>query len=97
MKSLLLFILLFPSIPFAQKKGVGVSVFHNTLYDSELFTDNNFVISKIRAGNPSIMVGVNCTSCGKHKPFSIRHGIDIFIPLAPPILLFTHLVILIHC
>jgi hypothetical protein len=46
MKSLVFFLLLFPSILFAQKKGVGVSIFHNTLYNSELFTDNNFVINK---------------------------------------------------
>jgi hypothetical protein len=30
------------------------------------------------------MVGVNYTSFGKNKPLSIRHGVDVIVPLGEP-------------
>jgi inosine-uridine nucleoside N-ribohydrolase len=87
MKILTLFLMIGPSVLFAQMKGFGVSVFHNSMFNSELFTNNNFVFEKVKSKNPSILAGVHYTSLGKNKKFSLRHGVDILIPYQRPMLL----------
>lgn len=84
MKIFLFVFLSAPSILFAQIKGFGVSIFHNSMFNSELFTNNNFVFEKVKSKNPSILAGVHYTSLGKNKNFSLRHGVDILIPYQRP-------------
>jgi hypothetical protein len=84
MKILTLFLIIVPSVLFAQKKGFGISVFNNTIYYSELFTNGNFDIHKIKGRNPSILAGIYYVSLGKNRPFSVRHGVDVFVPLGSP-------------
>lgn len=86
MKKLSIILLFAPTILFAQEKGFGVYGFHNTMYDVELFTYNNFVINEVPSKNPSLLVGVYYASIGKNKPLSIRHGVDVFIPTQRPMM-----------